>query len=75
MSAVSINKLTDLLPLVGALFNESAIVAEKMPHEKLVELVDGRILILVYLKGQLLGENERVCKARLNRGEAAQHDC
>ena len=51
VSSVSVDKLTDLLPLVGAFTDNAAVALEEMLHEELVELV-GRALTLlcVYLE-------------------------
>lgn len=45
MGAVGINQLADLLPLVGALLDQGAIVTEQVPHEELIEVVCGCVLV------------------------------
>ena len=73
MSAVSEDQLTDLLALVGTLFDQRAIVPEEMLGEEFVEVVYGGVLVFIDLDSELLAEHERIRKGTFHRGQPPQH--
>ena len=63
MLGVAINKLANVLALVGALFDDVAVVLEQVVDEELVEVSGRGVMILINLPRQGLAEDQGVHEA------------
>jgi hypothetical protein len=63
MLRVTENKLAHVLPFIGALLNNVAVVLEKVVYEEFIEFGVGAVRVLIDLSGESLAENEGVDEA------------
>jgi hypothetical protein len=63
MLRVTEYKLAYVLPFIGALLNDVAVVLEKMVYEEFIEFCVGAVRVLIDLSGESLAENEGVDEA------------
>ena len=73
---MSIDQLTHLLALVGALTNETTVAAEKVLLKELVKglgCLDLYLILVVDPADDLFAQKQRVSKSALNRAQPAQH--
>jgi hypothetical protein len=63
MLGVAINQLANVLTLVRALFNDVAVVLEKMVNEELVKVSGRGVMVLIDLSREGLAEDQGVHEA------------